>query len=367
MRIALVAHSNAPWTAHYAKHFLARGHEVLLASYYPEAIAGVRTVLLNGPGQASLPKHRYLTTLPTLRRTLRDFDPAVVLAPYILSNGLAASLAWSGPLVVSARGTDVFGGRGGGGTPLWLRRKLLGRVCRRASFVHVVSEELAESLLKLGAPKERLVCFPVGVDVESFRRADARPPFSRSPLLICTRAHKVVYDNQVIVEALSRLHGEGIPARLLFVSGGPLLEKRRRQVERLGLTPHVQFIPGVPHEQIPGLLAEADIYVSASRHDGTSSSLLEALAAGLVPVVSRVRANLHWIRDGETGFFFEAGDAAGLVRAVRQAIERPDVARRAMQENPALVRGEASLEANCDRLLRVLQTAADGRLPSDPL
>ena len=84
-------------------------------------------------------------------------------------------------------------------------------------------------------------------------------------------------------------------------------------------------------------------------------------------MVSRIRANLRWIRDGETGFFFEPRDAAGLARAVRQAVEQPDVAYRAWTENPELVRTEGSLQANCDRLLGLLQAAAEGRVPSGTL
>ena len=66
----------------------------------------------------------------------------------------------------------------------------------------------------------------------------------------------------------------------------------------------------LPLARVGELLREADVYVSAATSDGTSSSLLEAMASGAFPVVTSIRANRDWLEDGSTGLFFEPREPA---------------------------------------------------------
>jgi hypothetical protein len=69
----------------------------------------------------------------------------------------------------------------------------------------------------------------------------------------------------------------------------------------------IRFIGYVPHEELAGFLAAADVYVSTSTTDGASVSLDEAMACELAPVVTDIPANRAWIKDGENGFRRESG------------------------------------------------------------
>jgi glycosyltransferase involved in cell wall biosynthesis len=361
MRIAVVSHSNAPWTRHYARAFLAAGHETTVISYHPVPVDGVRTLFVGGGDPESAPKWRYVTSVRALRRILRGVAPDVVLATYVTSNGLAAALAWDGPLVVSARGGDALEQESGTRLPAWLRARLLRFVCRRAVAVHAVSAELVEALRGAGIPSETIVEFPIGVDADRFRAIERTRPVAGPLRMIGTRAHDVVYHNEVILDAFARLRAAGRDLRLDLVGDGPLLDDRRRQAERLGVADRVRFLPRIANDDMPALLREADIYVSASSSDGTSASLLEALATGLLPIVTRIRANEPWVSDGVNGFLFGVGDAADLARVVVAALGRDDVRDRARTENPALVRARANLAANNTRMLGLLEAAARGR------
>ena len=68
------------------------------------------------------------------------------------------------------------------------------------------------------------------------------------------------------------------------------------------------------------LLSGADIYVSTSPHDGTSVSLLEAMACGAFPIVTDIPANREWITQGETGFLIPSNDEIGLASRIVEAI-----------------------------------------------
>ncbi len=357
MKVALVAHTNAVWTRHYARQLLQRGHQVLVLSFSPNPLEGVRVVHLDRPVRFEMPGPlRFLARVPRVRRLLSGFAPDVVLATYLSSNGMTAALAWRGPLVVSARGGDVLeqagylpGGR--------LHGPMMRYVCGRARLVHAVSEELVEKLVACGVTPEKIACFPVGVDTSFFAPAAAEDEADGPIHIVCTRRQEPVYGNETLVAALARLKGAGPPLRCTLVGGGPDLERRRSQAASLGLGESVTFAGEVDHDTLRALLRSAHVYVSASLSDGTSSSLLEAMACGLFPVVSRIRANRGWIREGETGLFFEPGDAVSLSVALERAIEDRALRKAAAPVNRTLVEKEGDLSANMDRLEELLRRA----------
>lgn len=362
MRIAMVASSDAYWTPLYVRHFSSAGHEVRVFSLAatPLAAADVDLVHVCGPRPRLIPAAGwFLAQVPRLRRLLRRFAPDVVFAPYMSSNGVAAALAWRGPLVVSGHGGDVLRQAGylPGGP---LHRHMMRFQCRRAATVHVVADELVDALTAYGVPRERIVCFPLGVEVGQFP-ASSHVREASTAHIVCTRRQEAVYANDVLVDALALLRDRGCSARCTFVGGGPLLAERRAQVERLGLGDEVTFTGQVPMATVESLLRSAHVYVSASTSDGTSSSLLEAMLCGPFPVVSRIRANMPWINDGITGLFFDPGDAVALAGALERAIRSPEMRRAASSLNRARVIRDGSLERSMADTLALLERASSAR------
>ena len=356
MRIALVAHSDAPWTPHYARFFTSAGHVVRIFSFCPLPLPGFETIPLTASDEAA-GKAVFLTRVPRLRRLLRAFRPDVVFASYLISNGLSAALAWRGPLVVSVRGGDVLDQRGNPPLPTWLRRGLTRFICGRSARVHAVSTELVDVLARWGIPGEKMACFPIGVDIDLFRPGETEG-VARNEMVICTRRHDLVYENHVVVAALARLRDARPGLRATFVGGGPLLERTRASAAAAGLGDRVEFLAQVSHDRMPQLLRAHGISVSAASSDGTSSSLLEAMASGLVPVLTRIAANEAWVKDGVNGLLFEVGDDRGLARAIERAASDVSLRGRCLADNPALVRERGDQRANNRRLLGLLEEAA---------
>jgi glycosyltransferase involved in cell wall biosynthesis len=166
-----------------------------------------------------------------------------------------------------------------------------------------------------------------------------------------------VYDNETVLAALALLTRDGVPVEATFVGGGPLTARYREAAAQRGITSIVRFVGEQPHERLPVLLAEADIYVSASRVDGTSSALLEAMASGLLPVVSRIPANQAWVEDGIGGLLFEPGDAGALAAALRRALDDDELRLGALGVNRRRVETDGSLAANLERLEALLERA----------
>jgi L-malate glycosyltransferase len=357
MRVAIVSHTSVHWTAPYARALLDRGHAVRVVSISDEPLDGIEVDYVGGgtPKRLKLPAH--LARVPKVRKLLRAFAPDVVLAPYLSSNGMIAALAWHGPLVVSARGGDVL--RQAGYVPggMLLHRRMMRFVCGRAMKVHSVSPEIEGALVADGVPAGRIETFPLGVDTAWFAPTEP-PPAATPPHVVCTRRQEPVYDNETLVTALAQVRREGVAFRATLVGGGPQLDERRAQVESLGLEDTVAVVGELPRERLREVLREAHVYVSASTSDGTSSSLLEAMACGLFPVVTSIPANQDWVADGETGILFAAGDASSLAGALAQALADERLREGAREANRTRIVQDGNLEANMRRMEHLLTEVA---------
>lgn len=356
-RIAIVAHSNAPWTAPYAQYFQSCHREVRVISFHPDVVEGVDTVFVGRePFDAERGKQLFVTRVPEVRRRLEEFQPDVVMGCYLISNGLTAALAWRGPLVVSARGGCVLRQTRSGepGSPTAARKRMLRFVCSRADRVHVVSEEIAEALTQIGVSPAKMDCFPLGVDATKFAFSPRARRDGEPVRLICVRQHEAVYQNDVVLEAVAELRRRGRAVQCEMVGGGSLLEARRVQARTLGIEDVVRFAGHRPAREMPGILNEGQIYVSASSSDGTSSSLLEAMATGLFPVVSDIRANRAWIRPGENGVLFQVGQVGQLVTAIEAAMDRPEMVTAACKANRERVERIGDRRVMNGRMLELL-------------
>jgi glycosyltransferase involved in cell wall biosynthesis len=360
LRILLIAHTNLPWTPLYACWLQARGHTVRVLSFHPDRHERVDSVFLGvEPFDKYRNKHVYVTRLPRVRRELTAFRPDVVLASYVLSNGLMAAVVGGAPFVVDAVGGDVLVHPD---HPRWrtrLQDALIRFVCGRASAVRTVAPHLTARLESLGVALEKLETFPIGVDLSRFRAAPAAP--DRGARLVCTRSHMPVYDIPTLLRALVPLAGTDTFADCTFVGGGDLLEDHRSLAASLGLGDRTRFLGPVDQDRVAEALRDADVYVSAAVSDGASSSLLEAMATGLVPVVTRHPANLDWVEEGANGLLFAAGDADDLAAALERACTDAALRGRARRENPGRVARDADLEQGMARLEALLERVSEGR------
>ena len=317
MRIALIGHSDAPWTPHYTRLLTERGHDVHVLSFHPKLLPGFHVHYVGRTaGDESLPKANYLRKVLVVRRLLRRIRPDVTLATYFRSNGLVGALTKCGPLVVSTRGLDFDFP-----LPRFLNVRMVRWLAARADLLHASSPELVDILERYGVPRDRFTVIPVGTDPQRFRpREGARPP---GPVrILCTRKHHPVYDNPTIVRALALLREEGLEFEARFVGTGTAIGETQALVRRLALEDRVRFLGDVEYDRIPEHLSWMDLYVSAATSDGSPSSLFEAMSCAAFPVVTDVVANRAWIRHGENGWLFPVGDSRACAEGLRFAWER---------------------------------------------
>jgi glycosyltransferase involved in cell wall biosynthesis len=341
MRICYVVHSASHFAAPYVDYFARNGHEAHVISFSQEPLANaVNHHPVAREYDPTGNKLDYVRAIPAVRRLVRRIAPDLLHAHYLTSNGMVAAATGFHPLVVSARGSDVHDSM----RSPW-RRALVRMVMNRADLVNPVSRELAAKVASLGVPAGKTLCLTQGIDTARF----VVPRRSRAPgrvTMICTRKLHRPYQPATIVEALALIAARGLDFHFTFAATGRDQAMVRRMVAERRLGARVGFLGGYLPEQLPGLLAEQDIYVSASLWDGTSPALLEAMAAGAYPVVTDCPANREWLQGDGDGLLFAPDDIAGLAACLLTAATRSGLWEAAAVRNRRIVIERADRETN---------------------
>jgi glycosyltransferase involved in cell wall biosynthesis len=188
---------------------------------------------------------------------------------------------------------------------------------KAATRVIAVSEHEAACLIKMGVGLDRIRVIPNGVDVGEF--AEVGPRRDRNELvgLFVGRLDPDQKGLDVLVRAMSKLP-QNYPLRLRLVGedwGGA--ELLRQLAERLGVADRVTMVGKVPRPEVVREFAEADFLVLPSRFEPFGIVLLEAMAAGLPVVASRVGGIPEIVSEGETGLLVEPDNPDALAEALR--------------------------------------------------
>jgi glycosyltransferase involved in cell wall biosynthesis len=153
-----------------------------------------------------------------------------------------------------------------------------------------------------------------------------------------------------MVEGLALAQRQGVAAHLVIAGDGPAAAELREAVDRLGLAAQVTFAGPTFGEAKVKLLGEAQVLVFPTYHrEGLPYALLEAMAAGLVPITTRVAAIPDVVTEGVHGLFVPPRDP----QAIAQALITLDADRGSLARM-----GAASRE-------RVLAAYSVGRLAED--
>jgi glycosyltransferase involved in cell wall biosynthesis len=185
---------------------------------------------------------------------------------------------------------------------------------------------------------ERTAVIPNAVEIPPARPAgrDRNPP-----VLVAVGRLKAPKDFLTFVRALGLLRPGA--AKTLIVGEGPDRPELEAEIRRLEIGDNVQLLG--ERRDVLELLADADVFVLSSASEGMPVSVLEAMAAGLPVVGSRVGGVPELVVDGETGLLVEPGDPDELAAAIDRLLADPQLRRRLAETGRARAQGRFALES----------------------
>jgi len=323
------------------------------------AEAGFHTQLVPKRGRGDL-----LVT-SHLARALRIAAPDIVHTHSVTSNlygRVAARLARAPVVVTTVHGfvPDIL--RRHQAVPWWLTKPthLLDlKMSCLADRLIAVSDAIARDLEHRGVNPEKIVTIPNGVDVCRFQAAGDARSATRQALRISSSAPVVgtvgslvpLRNHALLLSAAAQAVAAVRDLKFLLVGDGPERARLESLARQLGISDQVIFAGHRP--DVPQLLSAMDIFVLSCDTEGFGIAALEAMAAGLPLVATRVGALVEVVGDGQAGLLVPPGNSSALARALLDLLRNPSLARHLGEQGKARAEAKYSAARMAERLTQL--------------
>lgn len=267
-----------------------------------------------------------------LRLYLKQIRPSIVLGNMATKYGFYSALSGFKPFILIIWGSDILVAP----KRFFLFRCIAKFSLKKADAVIVDSDVQEKAAVELGCDPRKILKFP-WFDLESvnveFSRDEIRKQlgWASNPIVICVRKHEPIYGVEYLIEAIPPVIKKIPESRFLIIGKGQLSEKLMRRVRDLRMEKYVKFVGEVERKDLLLYLNAADVYVSPSLSDGTSASLLEAMALGIPPVVTEIAGNVEWIKNGWSGILVPAKNSQQLAEKMALLINNQRLRRQISQ------------------------------------
>lgn len=220
---------------------------------------------------------------------------------------------------------------------------------RAADAVTVTGQSMLEGVARLGVAKERLFVLPHSVDLNRFAPGGQRHAWDVVSVGQLIERKKM----DVVIDAVAVLASRGQRIRLGILGKGPLEGRLKTQVRQLGLSDQVDFLGY--RDDVEQVLSGARAFCLASSWEGVPFALMEAMASGLVPVVTDVGTISDWVRHRQNGLITPVGDVVQLADALSLVVSDSELAS-SMRQAIAAERPQLGLEQGAAVWSRILAT-----------
>ena len=264
-----------------------------------------------------------------LSQLLAEITPDLVHAGPVQGPALVTALAGFHPLVTMSWGSDLV--RTAHRSP-WMHCATRYALDRTDIFLGDC-QTVADAAAGFGFPREKMVLFPWGVDLKVFSRENGFIEgenlrtvleWEDNFVLLCNRSWAPLYGVDLLARAFAAAVRQEPRLRLLLVGDGPQAGLIHAILDPLGEMVH--FTGRIGRMELPAYYHAADLYISPSHSDGSSISLLEAMACGRPVLVSDIPSNREWVSEGLNGRLYNDGSEADLTAKLVELVTDPALA-----------------------------------------
>ncbi len=200
---------------------------------------------------------------------------------------------------------------------------------QRAAKITVASPRQRDDLIRYWKVRPELVeVIPHGIPLDRFLMCPLRTARDNGRLTVGYLGRLEDADKGVLFLPDIFCGIGGLDASIQFVvaGDGPSRDALEKRLVRRKIRHRVDMLGRVSPNEVPKVLSAIDVFVMPSRFEGFGFSLVEAMAAGCVPVAHRIRGVTDCIiKDGENGFLCAVGHTKAFEAAVLRLMHQPDL------------------------------------------
>ena len=304
-----------------------------------------------------------LTNIFHFKKVYNDFKPDVVHTGYVWQVGIVASTLNIHPHLSMPWGSDILFEP----DKSLLKRVLVKKVMRQSDHIQCDAESVKSKILKdYKVPENKVTVFPWGIDLNLFKEQDknlCRKELGISEdafVTVFTRHFDIVYGIKDLLEGFKLFCKNKNNIQLLLVSGGPLKDYAVDFINKNNLEPYIKIIGKIPNSKLPVYLGAADVYISPSLSDGTSLSLLEALAVGPGMVVTDVPAIREWVSP-ENGFVIPINNPEEICNALDSYYSNRGLISKHAASNKEIAKDKADWDKNYLKLKEIYNKLVESK------
>jgi glycosyltransferase involved in cell wall biosynthesis len=365
VRIVYVSDNSSDHNRRFLEKLASFGHDVCFLDATQTSLAenwlprGVENVQLKLSLRRDAGPSQFAGLLSEFQSLLKEFRPDLVHAGPVQTCGYVAALSDFHPLVIMSWGSDVLVHANVNAE--W--RHATEVALRAADGFFCDCETVREAAQRrVAIPNERIAQFPWGIKRGTFSPHGSAVSQEKSGLspdaftFISTRSWEPLYDTEVLLQAFQRAFRKNNRLRLLLLGDGSMAGQVQNFIAKHELNQAV-LLPGlIASTEMPRWFRGAHAYVSCARSDGTSISLLEAMATGLPAVVTDIASNREWIAEDENGWLAAAGSSEEFAgKLLRAASLSPNDLEAISTRNQRIVAERADWDKNFPGLLRLYE------------
>lgn len=260
-----------------------------------------------------------------LKRVIKETRPDLIHAGPIQTCAFIAVLSGFRPILTMSWGYDLVQEAE---RNLWMKR-ITTYVLSNSAFFISDAKVSRDKAVSFGMDPEKTVIFPWGIDLRNFspkpsvqsNNRKSKTVNRKSITLFCNRTWESIYGVDVLAKAFVKVAANNPNVDLILLGGGSQGVHIRQILMNGGVLDRVYFGGQIGQKDLPRWYHMADLYISPSHIDGSSVSLMEALASGLPCLVSDIPGNREWIVEGQNGWLFRDGDVNDLAEKISHAIK----------------------------------------------
>ncbi len=308
-----------------------------------------------------------LENLPSLVSQLREIinqiKPDIVHAGPIQSCAFISALTGFSTLVSMSWGSDILVDSEKDFLWKWVTEYTL----NRTSVFIGDCEAVKEKAIQFGVLDQRIILFPWGIDLSQYQPGKNlqfrnKLGWTDQFVLLSLRSWEKIYGVDIVAKAFVAASKSEPDLRLILLGKGSQETEIKEIFNDAGIMDHVYLGGVAAQNELPDYYQASDLYISASYSDGSSVSLMEALASGLPVLVSEIPGNQEWINQAENGYLFETGSVEKLSNAILEIVENKNQLPQIRQEARKTAEKKANWDENFPKLLEAYQLALSSNL-----
>ena len=230
---------------------------------------------------------------------------------------------------------------------------------RFATKVVANSRAAGQALQQEGLSPESIAVIPNGVDLGVYTN---RLPSTRIQRIVTVANLRPEKEHETLIASAAALVRSYPYLRFQIVGDGPRKGELQQLAAARGVSQHVEFLGH--REDVPSVLASADLFVLPSRTEAFPNSVIEAMASGLPVVAAAVGGLVDLIDHNRTGLLVAPSDSEALTQALRFLIENPTHAGAIGQAARAEIKERYSFDRMVSAFADLYASSLERRVPA---